>query len=382
MRILFYQWHSFMNKGIEKALQQLEIDYDTLFYQQTDWEINDGIVEKLTEALDKKEYTMVFSVNYAPLVSEVCQAKQVLYVSWVYDAPIHIRDISSMKNACNRIFFFDKIQADSYRIQGISAFHMPLAGDIDAFGGERIVQNVNREYRADVAFVGQLYQTDWVNYCTPLDVYQQGYLEGIINAQMKVYGGYFLGNMLDEKLLDGLNAKYCAASNGVTTITKEELEYMMACEITGRERYISLAFLSKYFDVQLYSTKQDDRLEHVTYKGYADYYGQMPSVFKESKVNLNISLKIIQSGVPLRVFDILACGGFLLTNFQAEMPELFEMGEDFVVYESIEDMYQKIKFYLAHDSERVRIARHGYETVEKYYTFKQQLGKILKEALN
>lgn len=72
----------------------------------------------------------------------------------------------------------------------------------------------------------------------------------------------------------------------------------------------------------------------------------------------------------------------MLTNFQAEMPELFEMGEDFVVYESIEDMYQKIKFYLAHDSERVRIARHGYETVEKYYTFKQHLGKILKEALN
>lgn len=114
--------------------------------------------------------------------------------------------------------------------------------------------------------------------------------------------------------------------------------------------------------------------------GYADYYKQMPDVFKSSKVNLNISLKIIQSGIPLRVFDVLGCGGFLLTNFQAEMPEYFTLGEDFAVYESIEDLYAKADFYLRNESERNRIARHGFETVQKYYTFRQQMEKILKAA--
>lgn len=37
-RILYFQWHSFMNAGMERALQKLEIAYDTFFYTFTDWE--------------------------------------------------------------------------------------------------------------------------------------------------------------------------------------------------------------------------------------------------------------------------------------------------------------------------------------------------------
>lgn len=375
MRILFYQWHSFMNRGVEKAFQQMGIDYDVLFFQQSDWEKDTGLGKQLEEKLNKTEYTMVFSVNFAPVVSLICELKNIRYVSWVYDAPIHIRDITSLKNRCNRIFFFDRVQAETYKMQGIAAYHMPLAGDIDSFAGGK------REKKTEVSLVGKLYQTEYAYYSTPLTTYQRGYLEGIINAQMKIYGGYFLGELLNENLLADLNESYRNASGGKASITREELEYMLACEITGRERYLALAVLSNHFDVSLYSTDKDERLKSVRCMGYADYYNDMPEVFKSSKINLNISLKIIQSGIPLRVFDILSCGGFLLTNFQPEMPELFDMGEDFVVYESIEDLYAKADFYLRHDTEREKIAQHGYDTIRKYYTFRQQLEKILKEAL-
>lgn len=376
MRVLFYQWHSFMNKGVERALGQLGVEYDTFFFQQTDWESDTGIVALLESKLKAKQYDMVFSINYAPMVSMVCEREQILYISWGYDAPIHIRNTESMKNSCNRIFFFDRIQAESYAKQGIAAYHMPLAADIDTFQK----YNENSKYRADLSLVGKLYQTEYNYYLGPLDEYLRGYLDGIIRAQMKVYGGYFLSELLDNALLEKLNACYRKASNGTVAIRKEELEFMMACEITGRERYMALALLSNHHTVKLYSTDKDERLDKVEYMGYADYYKQMPEVFKSSKINLNISLKIIQSGIPLRVFDVLGCGGFLLTNFQAEMPEYFTLGEDFAVYESIEDLYAKADFYLRHDTERERVARHGFETVQKYYTFRQQVEKILKEV--
>lgn len=38
MKLLFFEWHSFMNKGIERGLKELEIPYDTFFYQFNDWE--------------------------------------------------------------------------------------------------------------------------------------------------------------------------------------------------------------------------------------------------------------------------------------------------------------------------------------------------------
>ncbi|MCI5873721.1 MAG: DUF3880 domain-containing protein [Clostridiales bacterium] len=376
MRILFYQWHSFMNEGVERAWKQLGIEYDTFFFQQTDWESDTGIVDLLERKIKENRYDMVFSINYAPLVSMVCEREQLLYVSWVYDAPIHIRNTESMKNSCNRIFFFDRMQAEEYARQGIAAYHMPLAADVETF--ERY--GVRSQYQTDISLVGKLYQTEYNYYLGPLSRYLRGYLDGIIRAQMKVYGGYFLGDLLDDALLHELNECYGRVSNGDVSITREELEYMMACEITGRERYLALALLSNHHAVKLYSTDKDERLDMVEYMGYADYYKQMPEVFKSSKINLNISLKIIQSGIPLRVFDVLGCGGFLLTNFQAEMPECFSLGEDFVVYESIEDLYAKADFYLRNESERNRIAKHGLETVRKYYTFRQQMEKILREV--
>ena len=73
MKILFYQWKSFLNEGIERALRELEYPYDILFYQQTDWEQDDVFLEKLREKIRTKEYDIVFSVNFAPLVAEVCE---------------------------------------------------------------------------------------------------------------------------------------------------------------------------------------------------------------------------------------------------------------------------------------------------------------------
>lgn len=71
----------------------------------------------------------------------------------------------------------------------------------------------------------------------------------------------------------------------------------------------------------------DERLNNVNNRGYIDYYSQMPKAFYNAKINLNISLKIIQSGIPLRVLDVLACKGFLITNYQAEIMEYFTPGK-------------------------------------------------------
>ncbi len=377
MKILFYKWNSFMNQGIEKGFHELGIEYDTFYYQQKDWEVDDGIVEKLSQMINKKIYTIVFSVDFAPLVAKVCNEKDLLYVSWVYDAPIHIRDLEPLTYQCNRIFFFDRNQVNEYRKMGVNAFHMPLAADINFCKSKKN----SAKYEAEVSMVGRLYQTDFLEYSKVLSPWTKGYLDGILNAQMKIYGGYFLGELLDEKLIEKCNVDFRAASEGKFTIEKRELEYMMACEITRRERYVALALLSNHFNVKLYSQDAEPSLQKVKFMGCVDYYSEMPEVFQKSKINLNISLKIIPSGVPLRVFDILGSGGFALTNFQPELMELFVPDRDIVIYENLEDMYEKARFYLTHEDERVKIARNGYETASKHHTFHQRLEEILRISM-
>ena len=44
-KILYFQWNSFMNDGIERALQKMNIIYDTFCYQFADWEKDDAFCE-------------------------------------------------------------------------------------------------------------------------------------------------------------------------------------------------------------------------------------------------------------------------------------------------------------------------------------------------
>ena len=104
----------------------------------------------------------------------------------------------------------------------------------------------------------------------------------------------------------------------------------------------------------------------------------MPKIFQASKINLNITMRPIETGLSLRVWDVLGCGGFLLTNYQAEIPEYFEIGKDLEVYENEEDLIQKVDYYLHHDAERMEIALRGYEKTAKYHTYEMRLAEMIR----
>ena len=90
-KILFFQWNAFMQKGIERAFTYLGMEYDTFYYIFKDWDKDDDFKEKFKKRLQsgKEEYEYVFSVNFSPLISEVCNDLQVKYVSWIYDLFIY-----------------------------------------------------------------------------------------------------------------------------------------------------------------------------------------------------------------------------------------------------------------------------------------------------
>lgn len=389
-RILCWQWRSFLKTGVERALQALVPEVTFFFYQMEDWEKDDRFCEAFLAALKKVPFDAVFSVNFNPLISRICHEQGVPYLSWIYDAPLHIRDLSPLRKEENHAFFFDRGEAQSLRNEGFPVLDFPLAGDAETF--QRTIDKApaakRERYRSEIALVGQLYQTEYNYYMGPLTPYQRGFLEGILNAQGKVYGGYLLPELVTKDLLRGLNDRYRSASGGTASITERELTYLLAQEITSRERLMALSLLGRRFPVELYCTKGDERLPiraegqqtGVRCHPYIDYYNGMPLVFAGAKINLNISLKCIRTGVPLRVFDVLSCGGFLLTNFQAELPELFHPGEELVCYQSMEELVTLTEFYLKHDEERRRVAENGRRRILSDYTPEKQLKKILEKV--
>ena len=152
---------------------------------------------------------------------------------------------------------------------------------------------------------------------------------------------------------------------------------MLACEVTSRERYIALALLSNHFQVKHYAAKKDERLSKVEYMGYADYRKEMPKVFQLSRINLNITLKTIQTGIPLRALDVMACGGFLISNYQEELAEYFRLGEEVVTYGDLEELVYLADHFLQDEDARRQIALAVQQSVEVSFSFEEALKIIL-----
>ena len=121
-------------------------------------------------------------------------------------------------------------------------------------------------------------------------------------------------------------------------------------------------------------------LQGVKCCGTVNYFDEMPYVFAASKINLNISVKGIQSGIPLRAYDVMSSGGFLLSNYQAELVEMFTYGEEMVVYESMEDAVEKCYFYLEHEDLRRKIAKNGKQKVFEEHNMADRIKIMLELA--
>ena len=68
----------------------------------------------------------------------------------------------------------------------------------------------------------------------------------------------------------------------------------------------------------------------------------------------------------------------MLTNYQAEIPEHFEIGKDLAVYESQIDLLDQIRYYLKHEDVRMEIAENGKKKVKEQHSYKVRLARILE----
>jgi glycosyltransferase involved in cell wall biosynthesis len=105
----------------------------------------------------------------------------------------------------------------------------------------------------------------------------------------------------------------------------------------------------------------------------------MARIYSASRVIFNCSLR---NDVNMRVFESLACGGFLMTNDLTAngLAELLVDGRELATYKSADELLDKIRFYLSHDDLRRRISQAGRATVLKYHTYFRRMRTILEEC--
>lgn len=356
---------------------------------------SDLILERFCEEFDRlfeqeisaADYDFVFTFNYSVVISQNCNRHGIKYVSWVYDSPLVSLYSYTITNPCNYIFLFDSAQYLEFKNGGINTvYYMPLAVNVKRLDSMTPAPRVHEVFDSEISFVGSMYNEkhNLFERLTSLSPYTGGYLDAIMQAQLKVYGVNFVEELLTPNILDDLqkSVPYKPNRDGIETPAYIYANYFIARKMAQMERHDLLHAVSKKYPVKLYTHNPTPELPNVQNMGAIDFYDNMPYVFKCSKINLNISLRSIKNGIPLRCMDILGAGGFLLSNFQSDFLEHFVPDEDFVYFESKEDLLQKCDYYLEHEDKRKEIARCGYEKVKEFHNYETRLNEILEIVMN
>lgn len=411
MRILYYDWDEFNGEDCRDAMRRLGHQVDVFKLDMHGFDLTQEMDEKIRglvcgknagDAVDDGsvedesdhhsyhlQYDLLFSFDFFPNISEACQKYGMPYISWVFDCPHYTLDSHVTNNPVNRIFVFDSMLYKRLLGKGVSTVRYSPLGVNDKRLSE-LCQKLDDEtggeivYEHDVSFLGNLYDNefnfyDQVEYI-PSDLKQ--YIDIVIKAQEKVFGHDLF---TDEKAITQTHIDRLREYINFENSGKYELDYdevirdILRKKVTVNERHDILAEMGKRFDTVLYTMPGAKPIDGVCNLGIASYTEKMPRVFHRSKVNLNISLRSILSGVPLRVLDILAAGGFLITNYQSEIAEYFEDGVDLVIAGTPEEMVQKTAYYLEHDEERKAIAINGQKKVLENFAYTKLLPMILDE---
>lgn len=389
MSILFYQYGSICEPDLIEGFEELGFPVDCI----TDEIHNKKITGKeqialISQKLEHKSYRFVFTVNFFPAISEICNIYQIPYLSLIVDSPVMELYSHSICNPCNRIFLFDRAQYEefvSYNPEGI--FHLPLATNVKRW--DKVLRQVTPEekirFSSTVSFIGSLYseKCPYQRLQFPSE-FIKGYCDGLINAQQKIYGYFFLENVLDDNLVteivNSTEDFYQFPEKSYRNDKAALAQYYFGPKITELERLDVLQSLGSHFPVDLYSGSTHTL--PVNHYGRVKTHSEMPIIFHESKINLNITAKSIRSGIPQRVWDVLGCGGFLISNYQCELPELFTPGEDIVLYSSVPELLELTSYYLSHPKERMEIAQNGYDKVRNHHTYPIRLTQMLELAFH
>ncbi len=381
MRVLYCTWYENSYFTCSEAMRAKGWDVDTITYRFTNYDQDEIFSEMMGKEL-AKGYDFVFSFDYIPVISTVAYEQGTLYVSWVYDSPQFTLFSKTVKNPCNRIFIFDIALVNKLKGRGVeNVYYLPLA--YNHINAQRVLEKAPNQYQHEVTFVGSVPDNRNSKLRQIKDMPERlgKIIDYIEEKQLNLYGQDIVESLFTDDLCEMLS-KCVNIDMGPTyyDCKYDMLRDFIREDISAIDRKRTLKTIAENFGLTLYSGKCSDDI-HVDYRGYTDATNEAPVVFRNSKININVSIRSIQSGMPLRVIDVMGAGGFLISNFQSEMAYFFENGKELVWYESMDEMVDKIGYYLKHDSERETIRANGARSVSEKFTYEVLLGEMLRYVI-
>ena len=114
----------------------------------------------------------------------------------------------------------------------------------------------------------------------------------------------------------------------------------------------------------------------------ARYHGEawgmdMYAIFSNARIVVNRHGEIAENYANnMRLYEATGVGAFLITDHKDNLGELFEVGTEIESYRDADELVEKVRYYLDHDEERLRIARAGQARTLRDHTYLQRMKEL------
>lgn len=350
-------------------------------------EMDEILISELDLQPEWEEYLFVFTVGFAPEVSSLCQKKLMPCLSWIVDWEIEdMLQASELKNSCNYIFCYERaLQEELAHVVGGRAFYLPFGIDASRWGGLNSEETIVDEI--PVACVWQEPEKPYEEVAAAdipgMKEYTRGYIEGLLGAQGKLFGYFLIPDCLGAELVSDMreNMTQVGWPHGGDRADAGYAVQMLADMATYRERIHLLRTAVNEASVCVYGKRSFEKwgdMGNCQYRKLTGGDEERAGIYRNSCINLCLTHRNIRTGFTNQILEVMAVGGFVLTNFRPEIIECFNIGEHLEVFSDAEELAEKIRYYLAHEKERRQIAENGRRLVGEVHTYQMRAAAMFR----
>lgn len=385
MRVLYLLSKILQVAAIPYALKEMGYEVGVYPHMIEEIDESDIVKEEFENYVKNSALDLVISTSFCTHAAECTHTCGIKYTVYGMDSPQFEIWKKQAKYDNVYLFQFDSNECRVLKEYGYNnVWYMPLA--IRDTRRLTVTGRDIEKYGSDVSFVGSVYTHNPFDDLHELITKEmEEKIIGMLEGAAFIWDGTDRITALLEKEINSdwkrLQRELQRVYIGIEEDTPDIYllkHFVIDRKLTNIERNMVLELLAENYDFKLYTRETEVVSPKIRRFGEVDSDSEALKVFAASKINLNLTLRSIEAGLPLRIFDIMSMGGFTLTDFREDAAALFEEGREIVMYRTPEEMLEKIDYYLRHEEERTRIGENARARVKEDFTYKKQLAKMMR----
>lgn len=343
------------------------------------WEVSGLPVAELDATARAVDPQVVVGINHTNGLAEACAELGVPLVEWEIDPSTD--DVRRTTAGGATVWTWRRENVPIYRRNGFEAHYLPLASNPEVRRPLPLTPQDQARYAVPLAYVGS-------------SMVERGHrlLAEFVTWFQRIFGAGDGGRELADTLL-ALQAQagdryvipelLAQVAPGLVERFSEagcphRPDAMLAEAAAATFRLRTLAGLGD-LGLHVWGDPGWERLTHagVHYRGWAGHFDELTRIYNGAAVHIDVGRLYQLDIVPMRIFDVIAAGGFVLAQHSDALADLLTPGVEVATWRTADELREKAAFYLHHPDARGTIVRAGRGRVLAEHTVRHRVRTIL-----